>query len=303
MNTKQLQYVLALAREGTFSRAAEKLNISQPSLSQYIKKIENSLGIEIFDRTNGHVKLTDAGRIYVETGRRILDAEHQMEVRLSDLRQNKTGSLVVGAAPYRAATMMPAIAERFAARYPGMHLIVHEGTTAELEEGMARGDFDLCLTMLPVDQRLFCCEKVMEEELILAVPAGREPFPAETMPDRMFPAVDVSVLDHTRMVMLTELQFMQRQLRSLMEKHGLEISPAAVVKSLEAQLEMVRAGIGMAMMPSGIERFCGRDGREVTFYSFKQELPRREVAVIWRKDRALSGVTEELKRIILEFRW
>ena len=62
MNTKQLKYVLVLAREGTFSRAAEALEISQPSLSQYIKKIESQLGMQLFDRTNGDVRLTDAGR-------------------------------------------------------------------------------------------------------------------------------------------------------------------------------------------------------------------------------------------------
>ncbi len=304
MNTKQLQYVLVLVQEGSFSRAAEKLSISQPSLSQYIKKIESSLGLEIFDRANGRVKLTDAGRIYVETGQRILDAEHQMEIRLSDLKESKTGSLIIGTAPYRAASMMPAIAERFHGLYPGMHLAVQEGTTAELEEGMARGEYDLCLTLSPVDQRLFRAETVMTEELVLAVPAGYPPFAAESMADRKFPAVDALVLNHADMVMLTETQYMQRQLTGLLTKYDLTVRPSVVVKSLTAQIEMVKAGMGMALVPSGIERFCNKGGsREVTFYSLRQPLPRRRVVVIWRKDRLLSKAAEDLKRMIKEIEW
>ena len=194
MNTKQLQYVLILAREGSFSRAAEVLNISQPSLSQYIKKIETSIGLELFDRTNGDVRLTDAGFVYVDSGRKILDIEHQMEVQFSDLAFNKTGSLIIGAAPYRAASMMPAIAQEFRKPYPGMHLVIREGTTAELSEGMEHGEFDLCMTLLPIDQKLFNYEKVMEEELVLAVPAQEKPLPAAEMNSRIFPAIDASAL-------------------------------------------------------------------------------------------------------------
>ena len=98
MNMKQLRYAVVLAQKGSFSSAAEALAISQPSLSQYIKKIENEIGLELFDRTNGDVRLTDAGRVYIEAGRKILDLEHQMEVSFSDLAAHKTGSLIVGTA-------------------------------------------------------------------------------------------------------------------------------------------------------------------------------------------------------------
>lgn len=109
MNTKQFQYVLALAQEGSFSKAADTLNITQPSLSQYIKKIEKQIGLVLFDRTNGDVRLTDAGKVYIETGRKILDLEHRMENSFTDLSNYKTGSLIIGAAPYRAASMLPTI--------------------------------------------------------------------------------------------------------------------------------------------------------------------------------------------------
>lgn len=301
MNTKQFQYVLTLAREGSFSRAADVLNITQPSLSQYIKKIEREVGLELFDRTNGDVRITDAGRVYIETARQILDLEHQMETRLSDIAGNRSGSLIIGAAPYRAASMMPAIASVFQNLHPGMHLIVREGTTAELMEGMEHGEYDLALTLLPVDGRVFNWEKVVEEELILAMPGSYAEFPGKNVVDRKYPAVDATVLHNQKLVMLTETQYMQRQLDSLIIDHGLSVQTACVVKSIEAQIEMVKAGVGMALVPSGIERFC--KDPDVTFYSFTDPLPKREVVVMWRKDRKLSSVAIELKNVIKSIEW
>ncbi len=301
MNTKQLKYVLVLAKEGSFSRAAEALAISQPSLSQYIKKIEKEIGLELFNRTNGDVRLTDAGRVYIEAGRKILDLEHQMEVSFSDLAAHKTGSLIIGAAPYRAAGMMPEIARAFKKIYPGMHLVIREGTTAELAEGMEHGEYDLCLTLLPLDGRIFEWEKVTEEELILAVPASMPPFPAERISGRKYPAVRAEVLNGQEMVMLTDAQYMQKLLLNLAMDCGLTLQTAAVVKSLGAQIAMVRAGVGMALMPSGIERFCNPG--EAAFYSFAQPLPKRELVVMWRKDRRLSQAALELKAVIRSIAW
>lgn len=300
MNTKQFKYVLLLAQEGSFSRTAEMLNISQPSLSQFIKKIEKEIGMELFDRTNGDVRLTDAGRVYLEAGRKIADIEHQMEVSFSDLLSRKSGSLIIGAAPYRAAGMMPEIAASFQELHPGMHLVIREGTTAELTEGMEHGEYDMALTLLPIDQRIFQYEKVMEEELVLAVPSSFDPLPAEAMPDRKYPAADAKILDGQSLVMLTDPQYMQKQLDNLCKDYQLNVRPAAVVKSLEAQIEMIKAGVGIALVPSGIERFCRG---EVTFYSFIQKLPRREVVVAWRKDRKLSEAAEELKNVIRSISW
>ena len=301
MNTKQLQYVLTLAHEGSFSKAADTLNITQPSLSQYIKKIEREIGLELFDRTNGDIRLTDAGRVYIDAGKKILDIEHQMENSFTDLADHKTGSLIIGAAPYRAASMLPVIASRFQSLHPGMHLIVREGTTAELVEGMEHGEYDLALTLLPIDKRLFEYEPVVEEELILAVPSSYPAFTTTDVPGHKHLAVDAEVLNNQSFVMLTDAQFMQKQLENLILDYKLKVSTAAIVKSLEAQIEFVKAGIGMALMPSGIERFC-HDG-SVVFYSFTDSLPKREVVVMWRKEQKLSKVAMELKNVIHSIEW
>lgn len=301
MNTKQFQYVLTLAQAGSFSKAADILNITQPSLSQYIKKIENEVGLDLFDRTNGDIRITDAGRVYIEAGKKILDIEHQMENSFTDLVLDKTGSLIIGAAPYRAASMMPVIAKKFQSLHPGMHLIIREGTTAELVEGMEHGEYDLALTLLPIDKRVFCYEKVVEEELILAAPTSYPRFSTTEAVERKYPAVDASFLDNQSLVLLTDTQYMQKQLQNILIDKRISINTAAIVKSLEAQIEFVKAGVGMAVVPSGIERFC-KPG-DAVFYSFTDSLPKREVVVMWRRDQKLSKVATELKDAIHSIEW
>ena len=301
MNMKQLKYVLLLADVGSFSVAADELGISQPSLSQYIKKIESQVGMTLFERINGDVRLTDAGQIYVEYGRKILNLEHQMETQFSDISENKIGSVIVGTSPYRSANMMPEIAKGFQAKYPGMHLVVEEMVSSDLISKMEKGAFDLCLTMLPIDEKTFSYEKIMEEEMVLAVPVNYPELKSVAEPNRKYPAIDVREIDGGRFAMITDSQVMQQALNALCEDYHLNLKKAAVVKALEAQINMVRKGIGMAVVPTGIERFCNEG--EVRFYSFVQELPRREVIAMWRKDRKQPRVVSDLISVMKHIEW
>ena len=301
MNMKQLKYVIVLAQVCSFSRAADMLNISQSSLSQYVKKIEKQVGMELFDRANGDVRLTDAGRVYIDIGRKILDLEHQMEVKFSDISAYKTGSLIIGAAPYRTAVMLPEVAKKFQQLYPGMYLEIQEGTTAELAGEMEKGKFDLCLTLLPLDERLFVYEKVVEEELVLVAPSDMKIDAGERQFDRKYPVIDTKQLDGMSFVKLTDLQYMQHHLDNIIADCGISVRTAAVAMSLSAQIALVKAGVGAALMPTGIERVC--EPGEVNFYSFRQQFPKRQVVVMWRKDRPLSKAAEDLKNIIVGMDW
>jgi DNA-binding transcriptional LysR family regulator len=301
MILKQIQYVITLAESGSFAKAADSLGITQPSLSQYVKKLEQQLGVELFDRTGGTVRLTDAGRIYIDAGRKILEIDHRMHGDFNDLSSQKLGTIVVGTTPYRSASMMPLIAKKFSELYSGMHLVIEELPSNELEDATERGQFDVCLTMLPINTHIFQYEKISEEELLLAVPKSFAQPTSEPVPNRKYPSIDATELNGMPFVMITESQYMQRALDNLAIDHQLKLKRAAVVKSLEAQIAMVRSGVGMALMPSGIERFCSPN--EVCFYSLKQELPKREVVVMWKKDRHLNNATISLLQTIRSIQW
>lgn len=296
MNLKQFEYVLTLNKEGCFSKAAEVLNISQPSLSQYIKKLENELGVVLFNRNGGNVRLTDAGRVYVEAGKKILDIKRDMALQFIDINENKKGTLTIGTSPYRSSVMLPFIAKEFKKQYPFITFAIEEGNTAELIEATIRGEYDLSLTVFEQDVLNFNYEVLTEEEFVLAVPASFKKFDSEFIQNRKYNAIDINQLNGIDFVMLKDTLFMQRTLNALAEKYNLKFGVSIVANSIEAQFAMVRNGLGVALVPSGIESLAASN--EVDFYSFKQELPKRKVVAIWRKDKTLSKIEEDFLSLI-----
>lgn len=301
MNMKQFRYVLVLADTGSFSRAAEELNISQPSLSQYVKKIESQLGVELFDRANGNVRLTDAGRVYIDAGKKILDLENQMQNRFMDLAEHKVGSIVVGTTPFRSVTMMPIVLAKFKELYPGIHVIIDERETGELKEAGEKGEFDLSVLTLPVDEKKFDYELIMEEELVIAVPRNSKV--NEILMKHMvtksgcnYQAIDFSILNHQEFVMITDSQVMQRRLNDLCADCSVVPKTAAIVKSLEAQIEMVRKGVGTALVPTGVCKDTDKDS--VNYYSLLQDVPNRKVVAVYRKNQYLSSVVKDFIQVM-----
>lgn len=288
MNLKQFRYVLTLADEGSFSRAAETLNIKQPSLSQYIKKIEKEVGMELFDRSGGDVRLTDAGRAYIDIGRKMLDLEHQLEGRFSDIASFKSGSIVIGISAHRSVALMPPIVSAFKKIYPGITLKIVERYRAELVEAAEHGEFDLVITTLPVDTSLFTYEMLFVEENVVA---SKHPLQSED--GAKFPVISASTLNGLSFAMLNEEHLMQRELDELIEKHGLILNKEVECTSLEALVEMVKAGVGAAFIPA-----CLAKDPSLHYYSIKETVPKREIVVMYRREQYLSRAVLDLKELM-----
>lgn len=302
MNTKQFRYVLVLANEGSFSKAAVTLRITQPSLSQYIKKIERQMNVQLFDRTGGDVRVTDAGRVYIDIGRKILDLEKQMESRFDDLSSFHSGSIVVGVSPHRCIHLMPEIAKRFKKRYPGIYLVVEERVGESLLEDAERGLFDLSIANLPVDEKVFNAHLMQKEELLLAVNTETALYKKlirslTHLEGRRYPAVDLNELKGEPFVMLADTQVMQRQLMRICGNAHISVQKAMECRTIETQFAMVRAGIGVALVPSGISEFSNAE--KVEFFSFVQPIPYRDMAVIYRKGQYLSQPVKDLLDIMI----
>ena len=291
MNLKQFKYVLTLADEHNFSTAANVLNISQPSLSQYIKKIEKAVGQPLFIRANGDVSLTDAGRAYIEVGRKMLDLEHQLEAQLSDIATYKTGTITVGISAHRSVAFMPPVVSAFKKLYPGITLQIVEKRRHELIESAEHGEFDLVITTFPVDNTLFNTELLFVEENVIA---ASEPLPSQAFNDKMFPVIDASVLNNLPFAMLNDDHLMQRELVDLIHAQKLTLHKVVECTSLEALVEMVREGIGYAFIPA-----CLAKGG-LYFYSINETVPKREIIVMYRKEQYLSQAVKDLIIIMHE---
>lgn len=296
MNLKQFKYVLVLADEESFSKAAAKLNISQPSLSQYVRKIEEELDIELFDRTGGNVRLTDAGRAYINAGKKILNIEHQMQNEFLDIKSNKAGTYIIGVSPYRSICIMPGALARFAEKYPGIQIILDERVGQELIDRAVHGEYDLCITTLPVDTQIFTYDEIMKEELVLAVPAKdnlNKKLSARAIKDKQhsFPVIDINLINNESFVMLSETQQMQQALNRICTNYSLSLTKVMECRSLEATKAMVEAGIGCAILPSSL--FIEEDTR-VKCYSFTQETLTRDIVAITRKENIRTKITEDM---------
>lgn len=299
MNMKQLKYVITLAEEGSFSRAADKLNISQPSLSQYIKKIENEQGMELFKRANGDVVITDAGRIYIDAGKKILDLEHQMANAFSDLAEYKGGTVSIGISPYRSVHLMPYVFREFNKLYPNIELIVKEKSGSALIDAATHGEFDLCVISLPVDEKIFGYEIIHTESAVIAVDKGTELYDklsraAENDFRRKFPAVDINVIQGMDFAVLKEGMPMRRLTDQMFERYGISIHEKIEVSSTEALLSIVGSGVCASIIPSGLTNATNED---VAFFSIKQEADIRNVAIIYRKGQYMSKPIKDIIKI------
>lgn len=121
---KSFEYVLTIAETSSISEAAESLGIAQSALSRYILKLEKEIGVELFDRTTLPIILTEAGRYYVEAGKKILDVNRQLEKRLEDVKTHKNLEIRIGTGPSRAPALMPLILDSFSSSFTACSLVV-----------------------------------------------------------------------------------------------------------------------------------------------------------------------------------
>lgn len=164
------KYVYEVYKERSFTKAAQNLYISQPSLSERIKKIEEIIGEPLFDRSTTPLQLTEVGKVYIEAAEEITQIEQRVENYINDLAGLKTGNLAVGASTLFAAYVVPSLITQFNQKFPDVHIQLIEGNTAELEEMLGSNALDFVIDNYHYDSILYNKELYCEENILLAVP-------------------------------------------------------------------------------------------------------------------------------------
>lgn len=290
---------MTLYKTKNFTRAAEKLSISQPSLSQYIKNIEKQVGSKLFQRNGSDITLTEVGKVYIDIGRKMLDLENQMRNKLLDLEAYRTGVLNIGIAPYRNAWLMPSVTAKFRELYPGIHLKLEEHTTAELKEGAEYGEFDLCISTLPIDKSKFSCHLIMREELLIAVPK-------DSLEDLILAKKCVQVGDKNSILLsdifgysfisLPKGQVLGETFDRMLYEYNVSVNIVVECTSIEAAYSMVRSGVGLALIPSSIADYD--NSNRVSYYSLQEKIPTRSVVAFYRKDQYLCEPAKAMIKIL-----
>ena len=294
---KKFEYVKAISEFGGISQAAEKLDISQPTLSKYIKKLEGDLGIELFDRSALPIKLTEAGRCYVEAGKRLMDIERQLDKQLEEIKLGKSSVVKIGISPSRSPYMIPSIIEAYKKINPDGKVIIEERTTAELSERLYRGELDLIISILDENTADFEGEELFSENILLAAP--------KSLAEKGLSATELML--STPIISVGKGQSMRQTLYEISEEIGAP-SPEIECQSLESGLSLVKRGIGIMLAPSYIEKFgTDENNKEVVFLpilrsnSHKTE---RKVYIFYRKEQFLTKAEQDFiccaKNIIKE---
>ncbi|MGW2659199.1 LysR family transcriptional regulator, partial [Streptomyces sp. NPDC001478] len=178
MQLQQLTYFVAVAETRHFTRAAEEVHVSQPSLSQQIRALENELGAELFSRARGNITLTDAGEALLPLARRILADADTARHEVQELAQLRRGRVRLGATPSLCTGLLPDVLRAFHDRHPGIQLLLEEGGSHDLVRELARGALDLALVVLPLPAAspALTTVELLQEDLVV-VSAADAPRP------------------------------------------------------------------------------------------------------------------------------
>ncbi|THF81204.1 LysR family transcriptional regulator [Cohnella fermenti] len=285
MELRLLHYVIQIAIERNFSRAAEKLHIAQPSLSQQLSKLEKELGILLFKRSTNSVELTYAGSIFVERAKQIVDMTEQLRQEMEDIADLRKGRILVGSLPITGAHVLPDVLTAFRLSHPNIEIALVEETTTQLEQLTASGGTDVSLLSLPLIEPSLAYEPIIEEEIYLAVP------PDHRLAAAAKEAIDLADMKDESFVLLKRGQGFRAIAYDLCQQAG--FAPRVVFESsnIETVQSLVAAGMGIGFVPHMVAR-SGLGAVHAPVYIRLNNKPTRTLVIAYRKGRYLSNAAE-----------
>ncbi|MBM7440155.1 LysR family transcriptional regulator [Streptomyces sp. HB132] len=291
MHFQQLAYFVAVAEARHFTRAAELVHVSQPSLSQQIKALENELGAELFSRARGNIALTDAGEALLPLARRILADADTARHEVQELVQLRRGRIRLGATPSVCTGLLPDVLRAFHGAHPGIQLLIEEGGSHDLVRQLARGGLDLALLVLPLPAAspALTTVELLHEDLVVVSSASR-PAPGQEG------SVRVADLAHQPLVMFRHGYDLRELTVAACRAEGFEPSFTVEGGEMDAVLGFVRAGLGIAVVPRMVAVRAGQDLRTTPLASPGL---RRTIALAHRSDVEPPRAARELQRMLL----
>ncbi|MEU0370736.1 LysR substrate-binding domain-containing protein [Streptomyces sp. NPDC006283] len=292
MQFQQLLYFVAVAETRHFTRAAERVHVSQPSLSQQIRALEKELGADLFGRARGNIALTDAGEALLPLARRILADTDTARREVQELAQLRRGRVRLGATPSLCTGLLPEVLRAFHDRHPGIELLIEESGSHDLVRELARGSLDLALVVLPLPTPApaLTTVELLQEDLVVVSSPGSQP-----------PRSPVRIADLAGqpLVMFRHGYDLRELTVAACRAEGFEPSFTVEGGEMDAVLGFVRAGLGVAVVPSMVAERAGGDLRVTPL---ARPGLRRTIALAHRSDVAPPRAARELQRLLLAAR-
>lgn len=272
MELQQLRYVVALSRELNFQRASKKLHVTQPTLSQQLKKLEDEIGITLFERSPKYVRLTSAGEKFVPFALELLE---RLERGLEEIREDKgevSGHLKIGAIPTIGPFVLPPLVQASHQAAPKLKLELFEEITPVLIEKLKQGQLDLGILSLPFDETALAVKNIGKETFLLAVPLAHELAKRKQ--------ISLQDLNGQRLLILQEGHCFSEQALSFCRRSREDRQVVFQGSSLQSVLNLAAAGEGITFLPKMAEKSCRN--LPLKLIPFGPKAPMRQIVVIWR---------------------
>lgn len=305
----KLEYIYAVYKEGTFSKAAEKLFISQPSLSAAVKKEEEKLGAPLFVRKSGGVTLTEFGREYINAAERIMRINEDFQRRVDDIFKLGTGHLTVGGSNYISSYMLPDIVSRFSALHPGVTVELVEGNSALLCEKLEEEQVDVIIDSFEDNDGTFDSIPLASEHIFLCVPEdnpiNKTLIPFRILPEDIHkdarvidtvPPVDLRVFGDEGFILLKPGNDMRYHADRLFEQAHINPPVLFSVDQLNISYALTTSSIGCSFVTDTLFRF-GKLVHNVVLYNLSGQYAKRVLYVAGKKNRYNSCAAREFIRL------
>lgn len=275
-----LQYVYMVYRERSFTRAAEKLYISQPSLSAMVRKAEQQFGTPIFDRSEKPLQLTEAGQAYIAYIERLMQAEETLNEQLWDIQKLNRGRLRLGGSNYVLSSIAPLILRRIMPAYPGIEIELVEEKSYSLRRMLEAGELDLVIDSFDLTDKTLIYEHLLEEQILLAVPEAlpetkacssyrisaeqlrRERSECSVQP---LPEALIRQLLQKPFILLKPENDMYLRAQSVFAAYNLSPQILLQLDQLMTSLQYTRAGLGCSFVTDTLFRY-GESDRGICLY-------------------------------------
>jgi LysR family hydrogen peroxide-inducible transcriptional activator len=294
MTLTELRYIVAVARERHFGRAAEACFVSQPTLSVAVKKLEEELGVTLFERGPGEVSVTPPGQKIVEQAQRVLEEAARVREIAAAGRDPLLGPLRLGAIYTIGPYLLPKLVPIMRRTAPSMPLHIQENFTHSLSESLKNGDVDVILIALPFDEPGIATRAVYDEPFLVAVPKGHD-WEARKR-------ISADELTRESLLLLGEGHCFRDQVLDICNvvraKERSSLARTVEGGSLETIRQMVASGVGVTVLPS-TSIGAGGTGDLIRILPFSRPVPTRRVGLAWRRSFPRPEAIEALRKAIL----
>lgn len=294
MNLRDLEYVVAVAEEEHFGRASERCHVSQPALSGQIKKLEDQLGVQLFERTNRRVAVTPIGAEVVEKAKRALMIADEIRDAAAASADPLSGTLRFGTIPTIGPYLLPSILRPLKAALPNMQLTISEDFTHNLEHRLSIGDIDVAVTATDIRENGLSEILLYDEPFRVALPEGHPLDTGKT--------IDVTSLDGAELLLLKDGHCLSDQVARLCgltrksTVNGLDTQAS----SLETIVGLVAAGAGITFLPVSMTGDQGTFRTGISIRKATNKAARRTVRMIFRETFPKRAMLAAMSAVIGE---